>query len=100
MINYTWFFFALLAPILFSIVQILTKYVISKHFDDVWHYGCYFYIKAVTIEEITRVIPLFRFMPLFVIIISYFYLSEKLPSLFLLAFVLIFIGSILISPIF
>ncbi len=137
MINYTWLFFALLAPIIFSIVQILTKYIVSNHFDDIWHYvmvyglvniifliifpikyvqlmpleimiyaivaallsiaGCYFYIKAVSIEEITRVIPLFRFMPLFVIIISYFFLSEKLPPLFLVAFTLIFIGSLLIS---
>lgn len=48
-------------------------------------------------DEISRVAPLWQTIPLFVLILAFVFLGEKLPGLFYLAFILILAGSLLIS---
>ncbi len=56
-----------------------------------------FYFKAVNIEEISRVIPLFYLSPLFVLILSFFFLGEIFSPIKYLGIFLLVIGAILIS---
>lgn len=55
------------------------------------------FYQAVSKEEISRVIPLFQFTPLFVLIFSFLFLGEVLTLSHYLAFVLILLGGFLIS---
>jgi transporter family protein len=50
------------------------------------------FYKAISKEEISRVIPLFQFTPLFVLILSLLFLGEVLTLNHYLAFVLILLG--------
>ncbi len=55
------------------------------------------YLEALYAEEVSRVIPLFNLMPVFVLILSHLFLGEVLTTVQYAAFVLILLGSILIS---
>lgn len=55
------------------------------------------FYQAVSKEEISRVIPLFQFTPLFVLVFSFLFLGEVLTANYYLAFVLILLGGFLIS---
>jgi len=55
------------------------------------------FYQAISKEEISRVIPLFQFSPLFVLILSFLFLGEVLTLSHYLAFVLILLGGFLIS---
>ncbi|OQY55915.1 MAG: hypothetical protein DRR08_16340 [Candidatus Parabeggiatoa sp. nov. 2] len=54
-------------------------------------------LKALSIEEVSRVMPILRFTPLFVLILSILFLGEQLTDYELMAFFLLFIGGLLIS---
>jgi len=60
-------------------------------------FGGYFYIEAIHKEEVSRVVILFGVSPLFVLTLSTIFLNEILTIKQYMAFILIFIGSILIS---
>ncbi len=60
-------------------------------------FGGYFYIEAIHKEEVSRVIILYGVSPLIVLILSTIFLNEILTINQYMAFILIFIGSILIS---
>jgi len=60
-------------------------------------FGTILYFKALSIEEVSRVIPLFRFVAIFVLILAAFFLKERLYPLDYLAFILIVLGGFLIS---
>lgn len=55
------------------------------------------FYRAVAREEISRVIPLFQFTPLFALIFSFLFLGEVLTTNYYFAFVLILVGGFLIS---
>ena len=55
------------------------------------------FYQAVSKEEISRVIPLFQFTPVFVLILSFLFLGEVLTFNSYIAFVLILLGGLLIS---
>ncbi len=57
----------------------------------------YFYFKAVQIEEISRVIPLFYLGPLFILVLAAIFLGESLSPNAYAGVVLLVLGSILIS---
>lgn len=52
---------------------------------------------AIFDEEVSRVIPVWQLMPLFVLLLSYLFIGEVLTGVHLAAFVLLVSGSILIS---
>ncbi len=55
------------------------------------------FYQAVSKEEISRVIPLFQFTPVFVLILSFLFLREVLTFNDYIAFILILLGGFLIS---
>ncbi len=55
------------------------------------------YFKALSKEETSRVIPLFQFIPIFVLILSYIFLHESISGKQLIGFFIIFAGAFLIS---
>lgn len=55
------------------------------------------YFQALSIEEVSRVIPLWRFTPLFVLIFSIGFVGEQLGFYEIIAFFLLLFGGILIS---
>jgi drug/metabolite transporter (DMT)-like permease len=55
------------------------------------------YLKALSIEEVSRVMPIWRFTPLFVLILSILFLDEQLTDYELMAFFVLFLGGLLIS---
>lgn len=55
------------------------------------------YLKALTIEEASRVVPLYQLSPVFVLILSFLFLHEHLTSHELLAFPLLVLGGFLVS---
>lgn len=56
-----------------------------------------FYFKAVKIEEVSRVIPLFYFTPLFILALAAIFLGETFTPIKYLGIFLLIIGAILIS---
>ena len=56
-----------------------------------------FYLKAMQIEEVSRVSPLGNLSPLFVLIMSVLFLKESLTQSQLIAFFLIFVGGFVLS---
>lgn len=56
-----------------------------------------FYIKALSVEEASRVIPLWHMTPIFVLVLAVIFLDEVLSFLNYLAFVIILVGGFLIS---
>jgi transporter family protein len=55
------------------------------------------YLKALSIEEVSRVMPIWRFVPLFVLILSILFLGEQLTNYELIAFFILVLGGLLIS---
>jgi len=55
------------------------------------------YLKALSVEEVSRVIPLWRFTPLFVLIFSIGFVGEQLSFFEIIAFFLFLLGGFLIS---
>ncbi len=55
------------------------------------------YFKALSIEEVSRVIPLWRFKPLFVLIFSFIFIGERLCFYEIIVFFLLLFGGFLIS---
>lgn len=56
-----------------------------------------FYFKAVKIEEISRVVPLFYFTPLFILLLATIFLDEIFTPMKYLGIFLLIIGAILVS---
>lgn len=62
------------------------------------HLGSYvFYFKALKIEEVSRVVPLFYLSPLFILFLATIFLGEVFTPLKYLGIILLVIGAILIS---
>ena len=59
--------------------------------------GLIIYYKAIQIEEISRIIPLYQFLPVFVLFLSFFFLGEILGFFDYLGFVVLIIGGIVIT---
>jgi len=57
----------------------------------------YFYSKALMVEEISRITPLFQFIPLFVVLLSFIFLNEILSMQRYFGIATIIIASLLIS---
>lgn len=55
------------------------------------------FMKALSIEEVSRVTPIWRFTPMFVLILSFLFLDEQLMDYELIAFFVLFVGGLLIS---
>lgn len=60
-------------------------------------FGIYLYLKSLTIEELSRVIPLFYFAPIFTLILATIFLGEMFVPLQYLGIALLISGAILIS---
>ena len=59
--------------------------------------GLVFYYKAVQNEEISRVIMLWQFTPVFVLLISFLFLNEKLSSNYLAGFVFLIAAGLVVG---
>ncbi len=59
--------------------------------------GFWFYSKALMVEEISRITPLFQFIPIFVVLLSVIFLNEILSAQRYFGVAIIIIASILIS---
>ncbi|MHB8599155.1 MAG: EamA family transporter [Ktedonobacteraceae bacterium] len=55
------------------------------------------YFKALTMDEVSRIVPLFQFMPVFVLILSYFILGEALTGKQFLGSVFIIGGGFILA---
>ncbi|MDE2025041.1 MAG: EamA family transporter [Patescibacteria group bacterium] len=55
------------------------------------------YFKALATEETSRVIPLFQFIPIFVLVLSYIFLHESISGKQLIGFFVIFSGAFFLS---
>jgi uncharacterized membrane protein len=55
------------------------------------------YFKMLTLEEVSRIIPVWRFIPLFVLLFAFLFLEERFDFVDLLAFILLVAGGVLIS---
>lgn len=59
--------------------------------------GCILYIKTLSFEEVSRVIPLFRFVAIFVLIFATVFLGETLTTGSYIAFFMLITGGFLIA---
>ena len=59
--------------------------------------GFWFYSKALMVEEISRITPLFQFIPIFVVLLSVIFLNEILSAQRYFGVAIIIIASVLIS---
>ncbi|MCC7290385.1 EamA family transporter [bacterium] len=55
------------------------------------------YFKALTLDEASRVTPLFQFIPVFALIFAWLFLGESLKVVHLLGFAVIFVGGFALS---
>lgn len=55
------------------------------------------FFKALSIEETSRVVPLFQFIPIFVLLLSFIFLHEQISGKQLIGFFVIFAGAFLLS---
>lgn len=62
-----------------------------------WIFGATLYVYSISVEEVSRVIPLWEISPIFVLLMAFLFLGERLTSSQLLAFFLILAGCFLIS---
>ncbi|MEA3488534.1 MAG: EamA family transporter [Euryarchaeota archaeon] len=132
-----WYIPALLASLLWAVVVIVDKFVLTHHIRDAYSYQliqtvtfippalflffCYssheslllpitifvlglifglafiLYNRALLVEEVSRVTPLFYLIPLFVIILSALFLGEHLPSKSYIGIGLMVLSAILVS---
>lgn len=80
----------IIVPSIFDLSILLTMGVILL-------FGLILYVYAISIEEISRVVPLWEISPLLVLLMAFIFLGERLTVYQLLAFFLILMGSFLIS---
>lgn len=133
-----WAILSISAALLWSVVNIIDKYVLSKWIREplvviiiisfigliasggvyfiyefqpisyfnillallagVFHFFCYIlYFKALKIEEVSRVVPLFYLSPLFILFLAAIFLGEVFTPSKYLGILLLVIGAILIS---
>lgn len=59
--------------------------------------GVLVYYKAIQMDEVSRVIPLFQFIPVFVLFLSFFLIGEVLGIFDYLGFVILVLGGLVIS---
>lgn len=59
--------------------------------------GVIIYYKAIHIEEISRAVPLFQFIPVFVLFLSFFFINEVLGIFDYIGFVVLVAGGLVIS---
>src|SRR5574343_300275 len=59
--------------------------------------GFYFYLKAMDMEEVSIVVPLFQLLPVFSYFLAFFILGESLTLIQILASLLIMLGAIVLS---
>lgn len=59
--------------------------------------GFYFYLRAMDMEEVSVVVPLFQLIPVFTYFLAYFILGESLSNMQILSSVIIMIGAIILS---
>lgn len=57
----------------------------------------WFYSKALMVEEVSRITPLLQLIPIFVVLLSYFFLNENLVEQSCLGIAIMVIASVLIS---
>jgi uncharacterized membrane protein len=86
-----------LIPIYGLIIPDISILVISFIAGMLWVYALLPFYKALQNEEVSRLIPIWRFGPFFVLIFSFVLISEVLLPMDFLAFVLLLAGGILIS---
>ena len=60
-------------------------------------FACIIYLKTLSFEEVARVIPLFRFVAIFVLIFATIFLKETLNLYLYIAFFMLVIGGFIIS---
>lgn len=60
-------------------------------------FGAMLYVYSISVEEVSRVVPLWGISPIFVLLMAFLFLGERLTSSQLLAFFLILAGCFLIS---
>jgi len=134
----SWLFFALLAPLFYSITNYIEKFLIEKRVKDpifilviagvitfcigiviaiihtipivslpqfilLTFSGLFFmfyiipYFKALSVDEASRVVPFFQFIPLFVLVLSQIFLKETITSKQLVGFFIIIIGGFILG---
>lgn len=59
--------------------------------------GFYFYLRAMDMEEVSIVVPLFQLIPVFSYFLAYFILGESLNNMQILSSVVIMIGAVILS---
>ncbi|MBI3037152.1 EamA family transporter [Candidatus Woesearchaeota archaeon] len=130
-----WLFYALMAPVIFAVLNLLDKVLRDKHFSTltmnvtagffsvvavlgfllvdydlplsalliglfggvVWFLAGFPYFKALSVEEVSRVIPLWQLQSPITLVMAAVFLGEKLTSLNYASFALITAGAFLIS---
>ncbi len=55
------------------------------------------YYEALSLDDTSRIVPLFQFIPIIVLVLSYLFLGERLTSLQVLGFFFVFIGGFFLS---
>lgn len=78
---------------LFSPIQILLV-LISGIFLNFYLFP---YFKALTLDDASRIVPFFSFIPIFILILSYVFLGEKLTSRELIGFMIVISGSFILG---
>ena len=130
-----WLFYALLAPVIFGVLNLLDKVLRDKHFSTLtmnvtagffsvvavlgfllvdydlplsallvgllggifWFLAGFPYFKALSVDEVSRVIPLWQLQSPITLVMAAVFLGEKLTSLNYASFALITAGAFLIS---
>ncbi|MAZ56621.1 hypothetical protein CL653_02425 [bacterium] len=133
----TWIYFALVAPIFWSISNFVDKYTLEKYFNNVYDFlffstltswifvpililifgipeisiysvppiifgivliGSYgFYGKALALGETSRIVLMFKLIPVLTLILGYILLHQTLTLNEFIAFVLVLIGAFFVS---
>ncbi len=87
--------------ILLPFIQILpltpTDAALIALLGVLWVIVIYSFVIALSIEEVSRVVPVFNIYPIFVLLLSSIILKEALPNTYYLSFFLLFIGGIIVS---
>ncbi len=94
-----------LSGILLLLILPFKKIMILNAFDILiflflgatWIISALLYVHSISIEEVSRVIPLWEISPIFVLLLAFLFLGERLTQQQLLAFFLIMAGCLLIS---
>jgi len=109
----SWIKKPIVAVIIYTFVSLVTSLLIFifRGFSELSYFNIFlafvggvfvvlmavFYFKAVQIEEISRVVPLFFLSPLFIMLFAAIFLNEALTPLKYLGVVIMVLGAILIS---